>query len=362
MRSRLYIPYFKNGEFLTETELYQLAWLPLELHRLTTLARGQVGFFCPDPQAETSWNYFEQSYNYLTVHTLFVISPEGIPFVLTEAQRLELSEVTIDRTTLFASAYFANHSQAFDDDHFSPESYDAQGQPISNAYQVMLHWGEDTAPNIAGTTRYSMELGRMTGVDSADFRVTPLAYYPSGLPELKALVEPFVPTLEGYTQLLLEPALVPAVDRSYLVERLEQLTATLMDGFTPTQKSITEAQLLMKAAKGFYLRLAYAKDIQNPLYQNCKGLTRRVLEQQLDTLYEGRDELAESINSLTQHIAFTPSTGYEQTQFFKGLNEVFDIEKNKLLFESLMERKPVPPRPRPDIGGPRIIDLNKKNS
>jgi hypothetical protein len=360
MRSRLYIPYFKNGEFLTETELYQLAWLPLELHRLTTLAQGQVGFFSPTTPEDGSWNYVEQSYNHLTVHTLFVISPEGIPFVLTEAQRLELSEVTIDRTTLFASVYFANHSQAFEDSHFSPESYDAEGQPISNAYQIALHWGEDTAPSIAGTTRYSMELGRMTGVDSEEFRVTPLAYYPSGLPELKAILEPFVPTLEGYTQLLLEPNLVPAVDRSSLIDRVEQLMAYLMDNSTPTQRSVREACLMMKAAKGFYLRLAYAKDPHNPLYQSCKGLTRRVLEQQLEALYEGRDVLAEVIGSLSENLAFTPSTGYEQVQFFKGLAEVFDLERSKTLFESLMERKPEPPRQRPDIGGPRIIDLNKK--
>lgn len=360
MNSRLSIPYFKNGEFLTETELYQLAWLPLELYRLDNLAKGQVGFFSPTTPEDGAWNQFEQAHDYLTINKLFLLSPEGIPFVLPETQRLELYGVTIDRTALFASLYVATNSSAFEDSHFAAVSYDGEGQPIANAYQIFVHWGEDTAPQITGTTRYSVELGRMTGVDSAEFRVTPLAYYPSGLPALQAIIEPFVPTLEGYIQLLLEPAFFPGIDRSSLIDRVEQLIACLTDGSTLTQRSVREAQLMMKAAKGFYLRLAYAKDPHNPLYQECKGLTRRVLERQLEGLYDGRDALAEVISGLTQHLAFTPSTGYEQVQFFRGLAEVFDVERSKALFESLMERKPAPPRQRPDYAGPTVIDLNKK--
>jgi hypothetical protein len=364
MISEPHIPKFQNGEFLTEAELYHLAWLPLELYRLNNLAKNQLGFFCPDTKAETPWNHLEQAYDSLTVHSLFVISPEGIPFILTQAQRLELSEVTIDRTTLFASAYFANHSKAFEDATFAPESYDEEGQPIANAYQVVLHWGEDTAPDIPGTTRYKAEVGRMTGVDSADFRVTPLAYNPSGLPELHTVTQTLATALEGYTQLILEPALAPSVDRSSLLDRLEQLTASLTKSFTPTQKSVTEAQLMMKAAKGFYLRLAYTKDAQNPIYQSCKGLTRRVLEHQLESLYESRDALGDAISSLTQHITFTPATGYEQLEFFRGLEALFDITRNTELFESwrMAERKPEAPRQRQEPGGPRIIDLHKKNS
>jgi hypothetical protein len=86
MTSKLYIPKFQNGVFLTESEFYHHAWLPLELHRLNSLAK----VFCPSTNAETSSNHFEQAYDHLTVHTLFVVSPERIPFVLTEAQRIEL--------------------------------------------------------------------------------------------------------------------------------------------------------------------------------------------------------------------------------------------------------------------------------
>ena len=362
MNSKFYIPYFKDGEFLTERELYELVGFSLELHRINSLAKGQIGFFAPGTSDE-AWNFFEQSYNYLTIHSLFVISPEGIPVVLTDPQRLELSEVTIDRTTLFASVYLANHSQAFESEHFSPDSYDAEGQPIRNAYQITLHWGIDTAPEIAGTTCYSVEIGRMTGVDSADFRVTPMAYYPAGLPELKAIIEPFISTLDGYTQLLLEPALMPSVDRSSLIERLEQLIQCLKDPFTPTQKSINEAQIMIKAAKGFYLRLAYARDPQNPLYQTCKGLTRRVLEQQLENVFEGgKDPLSEAISAIYQLSTVAPTTGYEQIQFFRELVQGFDLERSKLLFDSLIQQKtpPPPPRQRQEMGGPKIIPLDQK--
>jgi hypothetical protein len=348
-----HIPKFQDGEFLSEAELYKLAWLPLELYRLNNQSKGHVGFFCPN--TETTWNQFEQDYDALTIHNLFIISPEGIPFVNTETQRLELSEVTIDRTTLFASAYFATSSAAFEDSNFSPDLYDPEGQPIANAYQIILHWGEDTAPEIIGTTRHSVELGRMTGVDRADFRVTPLAYYPAGLPELHAVTKSAT-TLEGYTQLILKPTLAPSVDRSSLVDRLEQLIANLTDSFTPAQKSVSEAQLMMKAAKGFYLRLAYAKDAQNPIYQSCKGLTRRVLEHQLEGLLEGGgDALADIISSLTRHIAVTPTTGYEQIEFFRELEALFEVGRHEKLLEGLLVTE------RPEPSGPRIIDLNKKD-
>ena len=222
MDSRLRIPKFENGEFLSETELYQLAWLPFELYQLSNMASGHAGFFHADVASETPWNRFDHEFDTLTIRNLFVISPQGVPFIVTRPRTLDLSEVTIDRTTLFASAYFAGNSRAlkderfvatleFDaggpDDEFDITLYDAfdtagdQGaERAPNAYQVLFHWGNDSAPEIEGARRFSLELGKLEGPDGADFKLSPTAYYPASLPELKEATDTFRETVEIYSR------------------------------------------------------------------------------------------------------------------------------------------------------------------
>ena len=369
------MPKFQDGEFLSEAELYQLAWFPLEIYCLNNQSKGYAGFFCPEINSGITWNHFEQDYDALTIHNLFVISPEGIPFVATEPQSLELSGVTIDKTTLFASVYFADSSEAFEDEHFQSvldreeiegfDDFDTQPTP-ANAYQLVLHWGEDTAPSISGTKQFQLELGTLEGHHSEEFRPGPTAYFPSGLPELSEVTQSFETCIEAYIQLLLNPETAPSIERSTFFDKLELLQHSLTTDFTPTAKIIADTQLMLRAAKGFYLRLAYAQNPSDPAYQSCKGLEGRMLEHRIVALYEGaKGTLGEFITDLSDFSLDTPTTGYEQIQFFRRLEELFDETKQTDLFASLNVTSNPPPRPtrpdrpKPKSKGPTIIDLNK---
>ena len=374
MTSKPHIPKFQNGEFLSENELYQLAWLPLELYRLNNQSKGYVGFFCPEINSEITWNQFEQDYDALTIHSLFVISPEGVPFVSTDSQSLELSGVTIDKTTLFASVYFADSSEAFEAEQFQTESSDEievfddfESEPVTaNAYQILLHWGEDTAPSISGTKHFQLELGTLEGHHSEEFRPSPTAYFPSGLPELAEVTQRFETFIEAYIQLLLNPETAPSVERSTLIDKLELLQHSLTTDFTPTTKIIAETQLMLRAAKGFYLRLAYAQNPSDPAYQSCKGLEGRMLEHRIVALYEGASgALGVFITDLSDFSTEMPKTGFEQIQFFRELEALFDTTRQTDLFTSLTIKAPTPqpqpPRPDPPKPkeGPVIIPINK---
>lgn len=374
MTLKPHIPKFQDGEFLSEAELYQLAWLPLGLYRLNNQSKGYAGFFCPEINSGITWNQFEQNYNALTMHNLFVISPEGIPFVTTAPQRLELSGVTIDKTILFASVYLADSSEAFETEQFQTESgdndieafEDFQNEPIAaNAYQIVLHWGEDTAPTITGAKHFQLELGTLEGFHSEEFRPSPTAYFPSGLPELAEVTQSFESCIEDYIQLLLNPEIAPNIERSTLFDKLELLQHSLTTDFTPTAKIIADTQLMLRAAKGFYLRLVYAQNPRDPVYQSCKGLGGRMLEHRIVALFEGiRGALGEFISDLNNFTADTPETGYEQIEFFRDLAILFDTTRQTDLFASLnVAPTPPPQSPKQErqktTPGPVIIDLNK---
>lgn len=333
-------PKFKDGEFLTEAELYQLAWLPFELHRLSNQTRGHIGFFSRSIERAEHQNQFELTSSQLTVADLFVISPEGIPFILVGEQRLELSEVTVGKTTLFASVYFANGSKAFENERFSKVAVEAadasEKQEVLNGYKVLLHWGNGTALEIESTSRFTLELGELTGSDLSTFELKPTAYFPAGLLLLKNVVDDFTQTLEGYIQLLLDPTTVPGADRATLLDRLEDLQRGLQDAYTPTYKLVSDAHFMVAAAKGFYLRLAYAQDAQDPRYRNCRGLEGRMLEHQLDSLYNPeRDALGDMIGGLSAISSVVPPTGREQIRFFSELEVLFDVERNTRLLQGL---------------------------
>ena len=117
----LSIPKFKDGEILSEIQLYQLAWLPLNLYSLLNLAKGYVGFFCPKLDEETTWNSFCLEGNYLTVKNLFVISDEGIPFILLGEKEVE---VVAEAENLIATVSIAKNSEPFSHESFAPKYID----------------------------------------------------------------------------------------------------------------------------------------------------------------------------------------------------------------------------------------------
>lgn len=390
MGSNLLIPNFENGEFLSETELYQLAWLPFDLYRLSNMARGHSGFFRPEAASGSPWNQFDHHDDTLTIRKLFVISPQGVPFIVTRSRTLALSEVTIDRTTLFASAYFAGSSRSLEDRHFLATLESDDGAPgddefdiplfaefdtlgdqgserAPNAYQVLFHWGEESAPEIEGTRRFTLELGRLEGADGSAFTLSPTAYYPAAVPELTDATTLFRELVAIYSDLLLTPTLAPGVERSTLLDRLERLMRSLTTQNTPTREIVADVQLVLTSAAGFFLRIAYAQNPRDPEYRNVRGLEGRMLEHQLRSLFRGgRDDLSELIASFVAYPARTPETGQAQIAFFRGLETLFDVERTEAALGDLQappepQRRPEP-RPKPPPVEPIWVDLDNKET
>ena len=372
------IPKFEDGEFLTEAELYQLAWLPLELYRMSSLARGYTGFFRPEALEGRIWNRFTKEYDELTIDNLFVISSDGVPFILTRPRSLNLSEVTIGWNTLYASAYFAMNSKAQKSEGFlaneDSDEYDAHEDDFEidveiddefatrgdshgadrapNAYQVLLHWGEDgenSAPDIAGTRRFTVALGRLENLDeglaTAVFHPTPLAYYRDALPELEDRTTALRDTLDDYIRLLLDPDRAPWEDRSTLLDRLERLVDGLMGDYTPMSRIVGDALLAIRSARGFFLRSAF--NPQDPRYRQFARLTGRVLEKQLEGEFERIGALGQLLDDFDQILEEVPTTGQGQIEFLRQLVELFDFDRTAEVMRDLRP-SPVEPEPPPD--------------
>lgn len=393
MGSNLLIPNFENGEFLSEAELYQLAWLPFELYRLGNMARGHAGFFCPEAGADSDWNRFDLDLDRFTIRKLFVVSAQGVPFIVTRPRKLDLSEVTIDRTTLFASAYFAENSQALKDGHFlatlgSDEmvldddldsgfdiplfaEFGAPGEQGSarapNAYRVLFHWGEDTAPEIAGAKRFDLELGRIGGADSTRFTLLPTAFYPEAVPALAEAVTAFRESVAIYVDLLLAPGVAPGVDRSTLLDRCELLAHGLSADHTPTRQIIADIQRVLSAAVGFLLRIVFSQNPRDLDYRDLRGLEGRMLEHQLRLRFRGgRDPLSELIADFVAVPSRSPDTGQAQIDYFRQLGTLFDLERTEAALADLQPPAEPPnprkPRRKSTPVEPEWVDIGKKSA
>ncbi len=390
------IPKFKDGEVLSETELYKLAWLPFELNRLANLARGQVGFFCPDDSLEPTWNAVEFRGDQVYVDKLYLVSSEGVAFVSTKPLTLEFDEGLNSGETLFVSLFSATSSIAFNHrlfasstlvsdsfkekkdefgfDDFDEESPQAPVTPAvssANAYQLLLHWGEDSAPVIEGCNHYRIAMAHYNG---SSLELLPKAVYPVALPELSIATSSFLTVLEAYSLLLLEVATAVGLERNDLLLRLEVLEVNLRTPYLATEQLIANAKLMLRVAKGFYLRAAYVQNRNNPALGNLRGLEGRMLEHHLEIQkLEIAGDLRRLLDELEYSLSKLPSTAYEQIQFFKGLKRIFEPSRQEDFLASLNFRVPEPapisppqhapepkmPRPGPKPLGPRIINLNK---
>lgn len=388
-------PKFEDGEFLSEIDLYKFGWFFIELYASSNIAKGHEGFFAPVTAEELNWNDFVREYDYLRVDNLYVISSEGIPFVIMEQQTLELNELDSFDIPLIATVYVAERSEAFkdrrflssnvfdeyldDDDYDSPwedqeqdEGLVAKDSADLNSYQVRLHWGDETAPDIAGTKRFDIVLGKLQGPDGTEFVPELKAYFASALPELSSVVVSLQATLGGFLRLLFNPNNASGLDRELLLNRLELFELKLTRAFLPVDEIVAESKAVLKAALGFFIRIAYAQDVNNPSYQAFRQLQGRMLEYQLEAQgIEAEGPLGSLLDELKDALMQSPNTGYEQIQYFKALQLVFEATRHEALFASLSFQEPTSadlplrvseprvPRSRPKPTGPRIIDLNK---
>ena len=383
-------PKFEDGEFLSEIDLYILAWFSLELFASSQIAKGHIGFFAPTAEDETAWNVFEREDDYVRVDNLFVISPDGIPFIMMESRTLNINRLASFDTPLVATVYIAEGSQAFKDKRFlfAPEfdeyldhetDYDyvleeKVESSATNSYQLRLHWGNETAPDIVGAKRFDLILGTLQEVEGTEFVLEPLAYFTQALPPLNEAVFALQSALEDFTKLVLNPNIAAGVERNTLLHTLELFSHSLSKEFNPTHAIIHEAKSMLKTVKGFYLRIAYALDRANPTFISCRGLEGKMLEHQLElTELRASGELGAVIEDIVSLLDQDISTGAEQIEFFKRFEAIFGSARQAELFASLVipelepvnakvtPRPPEPPRERSKPSGPRIIDLNKKN-
>lgn len=355
----LQIPRFQNGEVLTETQLYQLAWLPLNLYCLSNLAKGHIGFF--SPQLTEPCNSFKIEGNNLIIESLFIISDKGVPFILLGEKDIDIVD---DAKTLIATLYIAENSRPFSHRSFypiyeQPTDDDDESQPNYNAYQIVFQWNEEPLEPIEGTLSFNLHLGNIISNSDNElkFEYLPAAYYLNALPELKELSDKLAQALQEYAELLLDPTIMVKLDRSRLLATIENFGDSLGNVYAPARELIREAKILLKATLGFHSWLLYAQNPQDKLYegiQNYRSLTERKLNE-IHLAYS--DSTDNEINSINTLLESTTNTGSEQVKFFQGLHILFAEELPSIL-EELKSAKPF--NPEPEKKGPTTRQIRSK--
>ncbi len=353
------VPKFQDGEVLSETQLYQLAWFPLNVYSLHNLATGYIGFISPQTSTESVWNNFQLENNSLIIENLFVISNEGIPFIFQGKKDIEIVD---GEDTLVATVYLAKDSQPFSHEFFLPTynsdtNTDDDNQPNYNAYQIAFQWGETPQNVIDGAISFDVTLGKIINASTANsvemleeekeaeeleerlqFEHLPLIYNLDALPELQEEISRLGKALTKYINLLLDNTKAQGVDRSDLLSQLEGLSYNLSYAHMPTKKIIKEALFVLKAVLGFYARLAYYQNRKKmpyeALYKGCEDFTGRLLEHKLNEIHTTYGESPDKeVNHLNDLLESSPKTGTEQIKFFQELEFLFDEKLYKKLSE-----------------------------
>ena len=132
-------------------------------------------------------------------------------------------------------------------------------------------------------------------------------------------------------------------------------------------KLIADVRRVLTSAAGFFLRIAYAQNPDDPDYRDLRRLEGRMLEHQLHSLFRGgRNDLGELIASFLAYPTHVPETGQAQVEFFAGLAHLFDVERTEAAVADL-ERPPdqperKAPRRKRQPPEPIWVDLDKKGN
>ena len=164
------------------------------------------------------------------------------------------------------------------------------------------------------------------------FELLPPAYYLNALPELQEVAPKLCIALEEYIGLLLNNSEASKLGPSKLLDRIERLNYSLNVSYTSTKEIIKEFLFVLKAAFGFYSKLAYADNPNKEFYRDYRAFTGVMLEQKLIETHIAYSESNSNELKLINNLLEAPHTkGNEQIKFFQKLYFLF----NEVLPEKL---------------------------
>lgn len=329
------VPKFENNQILSEQELYALAQLSMEFFRWNCIAGKFFGFFAPweiDFGASSdSWNQFVWENDNLSVSNLFVISPQGYPFIIKGQKKIEKVG-----NTLFAVVFLAKDSKSYNND----------------GYKVDFKWDLPEIELNKETEPFLIKLGQVTGNNSNQkFLITPPILQLNGTSKLWTIVLILKKNIDKYVEQLIIASGENNLDCGEYVDRLERLN--LFSENTVVDQFIDTALLALKSAAGFYHRLIYHLNDSSLHYQSCKNLQGRALEKQLAKINGSEIEI-EIFKRINELLEMEVKTGQNQQSFIEKLSYLFG--SNSRLFEKLQSNRQ---EIFPSKGYPQTFDIRR---
>lgn len=332
------IPKFENGKILSEQQLYELARLSIEFFRWNCIVEKNLGFFKPSEidfsSTSKSWNQFDWKDDNLFVNNLYVVSPQGYPFIIQERRKVEKVG-----KTLFAVVYLAKNSQSYSDD----------------GYEIDFKWDLPEIESEREVEPFLIELGRVVrDRGKKNFSITPLVLQLNATSCLWQIVLDFQEKIEQYIERLIVAVRENNLDCGEYIDRLERLRLFSKSENTEVANFIDEALLTLESAKGFYHRLIdfdrqSSSDSQDRSRKNLQG---RALERQLAEKHGNQVE-PEIFNPIDELLEMEIKTGQDRQNFIEKLSYLF--ASTSRLFEKLQTNKEV----YPSKGYPQIFDAKR---
>ncbi|MGB6297053.1 MAG: hypothetical protein WBF90_12845 [Rivularia sp. (in: cyanobacteria)] len=299
------VPKFENDRIIYEQDLYALARLPMEFFRWNCIAEKNFGFFAPVQSDLISgydlWNQFEWQENQLLVKNLFVISPQGYPFIIKGEK--EIKKVG---STLFAVVNLAKDSVSYNGD----------------GYKIDLKWDLPEIESNQETEPFILKLGQVTGNNrNRKFEIAPPILQLIGTSKLWKIVFTLKNHVENYIEQLIIAVGIHNLDCSEYIDRLERLNSFTQK--TEVAEFINIALLTLKSATGFYHRFIYNQDDSNSRYKSCEYLQGRALEKKLAEINQIYQIERDIFNPIDELLEMEVETGQQQQDFIEKLSYLF---------------------------------------
>jgi hypothetical protein len=292
----LQIPHFKDGDTLTEREMYALTRISIDCLRWGIVASRTYGFFSPLAPKTQTWNVVEVVGDEVHIHPLYLVSPSGYLFVVVPAGERAVWSVRVDTGSLYLRLNLASNSKDY----------------IDGGYSVEPAW----QPSGSITDPLTVELGIVEEIQGREptrkFKLLPPAQTCHSTSAVLSAVKTLQTNIKTLESELVRHSQSNPEDRGVLMDRLERVGLTVTDA--PLNEFITEVKLLLTSARGFLDRLSWSKDRNALKYKGCSGLTGRSLEIELANLAAGGNLTSKSIS---QALQLDVATNDGQLQFIK---------------------------------------------
>ena len=329
------VPKFQNDEVLSEKELYALARLPIEFFRWQSFSQKTFGFFAPsESNLPSTRNKFHWENDSLSINNLFVISPQGYPFICLGQRKIES---TRNSQNLYAVLHFPKNSVSYED----------------NGYRIEFEWDipEIETPN--QEEFLPIKLGKLIKderTEEVTFEIVPQIIQLQGTSRLWTEASKLQENIEKYIKKLVTIG-EKNIDISEYLDRLERLN--IFSQKTEVNEFIAIVRLTLVSAQGFYYRLIDDEDKRYQYDEDHKNYRGRALENKLAENYGTltEPEIFEPINELLQ---MEVHTGQQQQDFIEKLAYLF--APDKLLSQKLQTKRQ---RISQSEGYPQNFDLQR---